>query len=95
MFKQDKFIIGFITGILAPFIGFCLYYISFFRIMTLKNFFLHLQETSTLAATLSLSLLANLALFFLFDKFEKLRCQQGVIGATFIYGFYIVYLKVF
>ncbi len=95
MLKQDKFLIGFISGLMAPLIGFYLYYLSFFRIMTVKNFFLNLLESNTLAATISLSLLANLALFFAFDKFEKLRCQQGVIGATFIYGFYIVYLKMF
>jgi hypothetical protein len=95
MLKQDKFLIGFLSGLLAPFIGFYLYYFSFFRIMSISKFFNHLQETSTLAAIISLSLLANLALFFLFDKFGRLRCQQGVIGATFIYGFYIVYLKLF
>ena len=95
MFKQDKFIIGFLCGLLAPLLGFCLYYVGLFNEMSLTAFYNHLIQINRLAAVISLSLLANLALFFIFDKYGRLRCQQGVIAATFLFGFYIVYLKMF
>ena len=93
MFSKDKFITGFIGGIIAPVVGFYLYYIALFRQMDLSGFYNTLVSNNTLAAAISLSLLANLALFFVFDKFGKLNGSRGVIAATFIYGFYIVYLK--
>jgi hypothetical protein len=44
------------------------------------------------APILSLSLLANLGLFFLLDRFDKPKAMRGVILATFIYGAAIVVL---
>jgi hypothetical protein len=92
---QDRFIIGFAGGLLAPLMGFYLYYLSLFRQMGIDGFYHSLVANNKLAAVISLSLLANLALFFLFDRFDKLKCARGVIAGTFIYGFYIVYLKFF
>lgn len=95
MSQRNQFLAGFAGGLLAPLLGFYLYYISFFRQMDIIAFFYALQNNNTLAAAISLSLLANLALFFILDRFGKLRAEQGVIAATFIYGFYILYLKLF
>jgi hypothetical protein len=41
---------------------------------------------------LTLALIANLALFFLFDRLGKPRAMRGVIMATFLYGFVIMFL---
>jgi hypothetical protein len=95
MFKEDKFITGFICGLLAPLLGFYIYFLALFRELGIDGFYHQLVSTNRLAAVISLSLLANLALFFIFDKYSRLRSQQGVIAATFLYGFYVVYLKVF
>ncbi|MBS1764734.1 MAG: hypothetical protein JSS90_07210 [Bacteroidetes bacterium] len=95
MTQKNHFLAGFAGGLFAPFIGFYLYYLSFFRQMSVTDFFFALQNNNTLAAAISLSLLANLALFFILDRFRKLRAEQGVIAATFLYGFYIMYLKFF
>lgn len=95
MSQKQQFLAGFAGGLIAPLLGFYLYYLSLFRQMELADFFKGLQANNTLAAAISLSLLANLALFFILDRFGKLRTQQGVIAATFIYGFCIMYLKFF
>ena len=44
------------------------------------------------APVLSLSLLANLALFFLLDRWDLYKAMRGVILATMIYGLLIVLL---
>jgi hypothetical protein len=95
MFKSNHFLTGFISGLLAPFVGFYLFYLAQFRAVGLEGYYNQLLENNKLAAAISLSLVANLALFFVFDRFGYLFAQRGVIAATFLYGFFIVYLKFF
>lgn len=45
-----------------------------------------------IAPTLSLSLLADVVLFFFFDRKRMLKAMRGVIGAMFAYGAVIVLL---
>jgi len=45
------------------------------------------------AGVLSLSLIANLIVFFYFIKGKADSSARGVIGATFLYGMLIVIIK--
>ncbi|MBK5284998.1 MAG: hypothetical protein JJE25_06315 [Bacteroidia bacterium] len=94
MIKKDSRLIGFISGLLAPFIGLYIYYLISFHYMSLRSFVNRITELQLLAGVMSLSLIANLVLFFFFLRTKADRSAYGVIGATFLYGLVIVYLKV-
>ena len=94
MIKKDSRLTGFISGLLAPFVGLYIYYLISFHYMSLRSFINRITEIGLLPGVISLALIANLVLFFFFIRAKADRSAYGVIGATFIYGMIIVYLKV-
>ncbi len=95
MINKDSFWIGFIPGLIAPFAGGFIFYLLFFRYMYFENFIRHISNTSQWISVLSLGVILNLGLFFLFYQKEKDRSAKGVLAATFIYAFIAVYFKAF
>ena len=93
MIRKDHFLTGFLIGLIAPFIGFYIYYLISFRYMSLQMYISQLTEFGLEAGVLSLSLIANLIVFFYFIKGKADLSARGVIGATFLYGLLIVCLK--
>ena len=93
MIKKNHFLTGFISGLMAPVIGFFIYYLISFHYMDFISYVSRITELGLLAGIISLSLIANLIVFFYFIKVKADRSAQGVIGATFMYGLLIVILK--
>ncbi|MBL7924656.1 MAG: hypothetical protein JNL88_10705 [Bacteroidia bacterium] len=91
---SDHFLTGFIPGILLPLVGFYLYFLSFFGYMELDAFLTHVIRANLAVSVLSLGVIFNLAAFFLFYTKEMDKAARGVIGATFLYAFVVVYFKV-
>ena len=83
---------GVLLGIIAPIIA-CIFYVVFIKEETLENFINHFVTDRNLPAIISLSLLINLALFFLKLKFNKDEQSRGILLSTFLYGVVIVILK--
>ena len=83
---------GVLLGISAPIIA-CIFYVVFINEETLKNFINNFVTDRNLPAIISLSLLINLALFFLKLKFNKDEQSRGILFSTFLYGVVIVILK--
>ena len=93
MIKKNHFLTGFISGLLAPFIGFYVYYLISFHYMSFQAYRERLTELGLAGGVISLSLIANLIVFFYFIQRKTDRSAQGVIGATFLYGLLIIILK--
>ena len=83
---------GVLLGIIAPIIA-CIFYVVFINEETLENFINNFVTDRNLPAIISLSLLINLALFFLKLKFNKDEQSRGILLSTFLYGAVIVILK--
>ena len=83
---------GILLGIIAPIIA-CIVYVVFINEETLENFINNFVTDRNLPAIISLSLLINLALFFLKLKFNKDEQSRGILFSTFLYGVVIVILK--
>tara|TARA_B110000263_G_scaffold52482_1_gene43931 strand:- start:160 stop:438 length:279 start_codon:yes stop_codon:yes gene_type:complete len=83
---------GVLLGIIAPIIA-CVVYVVFINEETLENFINNFVTDRNLPAIISLSLLINLALFFLKLKFNKDEQSRGILLSTFLYGVVIVILK--
>ena len=96
--RSDSLPYGVVLGLLAPVLGFFAYatiYVTSIRPHLDLPFFisdLFLGTREYQGPVLSLSLLANLALFFWFDRTDRYKSMRGVIGATFLYAAVIVML---
>ncbi len=91
--RTDHFLVGFASGLIAPLIGFYFYYQLFFAYMGFQSFYKHVSSSDKLISVLSLGVILNLVLFFIFYQTEKDRSLKGVVGATFVYAFLVLYYK--
>ncbi len=90
---KDQFMTGFVPALLLPLLGFYIYYLLFFGYMTFDGFIDHVVRSNLAISVLSLGVILNLALFFLFYMKEIDKAARGVIGATFLYAFIVLYFK--
>lgn len=92
----DRFSTGFVLGMIAPVLGFFGYaglYVTAIRPQYDLHWFvndLFLGTREFRAPVLSLSLIADAALFFLLDRHDLYKAMRGVIGAMLVYGVVIV-----
>lgn len=91
----DKTWIGFVVGLFVPFITFTIYYLINYHYMTIRGFFHYLKLGETFSPVMSLCVLVNLGVFYLFLWKEKYLGTRGVIGATFFWAAVVIYLKFF
>lgn len=97
--RSDSLPLGVVIGLIAPVLGFFAYamiYVTGIRPHLDLNYFINdlfIGTRKYQAPVLSLSLIANLPLFFWFDRREMPLAMRGVIAATFIYGAAIVVLS--
>jgi len=83
---------GVLLGIISPIIAFIIY-VVFIIETTLDSVINNPSFNRNLPAIISLSLLINLALFFLKIKSNKDEQSRGILFSTFLYGFIIIILK--
>lgn len=96
--RFDRQSTGLIAGLVAPVIGFFLYGLIHTGLIRphlhlhdyIFDLFLGTREYQP--KILSLSLIANVPLFFWFDRMGWHRAMRGVIASMFIYGIVIVVL---
>ncbi|MBK6343931.1 MAG: hypothetical protein IPF41_15475 [Flavobacteriales bacterium] len=94
--KWDSRLTGFLLGMVAPVLGFAAYggiYVTAIRPHHDFQWFvndLFLGTSAYQPRIVSLSLIADAALFFLFDRKAMHQAMRGVIVAMLVYGAYIV-----
>lgn len=88
MFKKDNLKLGIVLGILAPVLGFFIYYfIKFYPLYSLGDFLSFLKvNKSLITVVVSLSLLANAVLFTIYINRQKDHTAKGIFIVTVIYG---------
>jgi hypothetical protein len=91
--KWDKLSIGLIAGIVTPLIVLFIYYKINFYYIRVDTFLYETFMKRIFLPLLSLCVLGNLALFFLFLQTNRLYSARGVLLATFIYAIAVFILK--
>ena len=91
----DKTWLGILLGLMAPLFAFMLYYFINYNFMTFRNFINFMKLGDTYTPIISLCVLANLAVFYLFIWKNRYKGTRGVLISTFIWAGFIVYLKFF
>lgn len=96
MLNRDNRKIGFLIGILAPFLGFFIYYLMRFRLFSLKEFWEVLMiQRSLLSGIISISLIMNVIVFTIYLNKQKDQTAIGIFIATVIYGITALGIKWF
>lgn len=90
---KNKFLIGCIPALIIPFIGLEIWHFSKFKQYTIADFYIYTETFNLLAPAISLALLPNLLLFYLFLNKEHYQSVRGVIAATLLWGVAILFLK--
>ena len=86
---------GWLTGLLAPVIGYLIFIFLYFKGVSFIDVFEIFRSRNVLPHVISLSVIINLVFFFTFIKMDKDYAARGVLGATFVYVFVVMYLKFF
>jgi len=89
--KKNSIITGIICGIIAPAIVFLL--LHTFTFNRFDSGIFTAAGVGILAKMISLSVLGNLAAFFLFLKYDFELAARGVLFSTFLWGAGILILK--
>ena len=84
---------GLILGILVPVISFFVFYLIKFRHYDFDDYVTGVMLHAILTKVLSLCILPNLALFFIFIWTNKLTAARGVLTATIFLSIVMLLLK--
>ena len=87
----DSLFVGLIPGIIVPLFAVYLFYLLKDFRMDFNNFLNYIFEYKLAAKVLSVALIANLAVFFLFLQTDRYKSARGVIAATFLYAIIAVF----
>jgi TM2 domain-containing membrane protein YozV len=94
MNKQgDTLWIGLITGVISPPVAFLLFCFFAFPDSGIMEILEGYIRRNVLTHVISLSVIINLPLFFGYLGSGRDRAAQGVVGATFLFAFLILILK--
>lgn len=95
--KLNNSFLGWGLGLVGPVIGFLIfgllwstYYRRTFSYL-LNDIVLQFHELHS--PVLTLSLVFNLLIFLLFNRYDHLKTARGILGATFLYVPIVFYLK--
>lgn len=87
IFKKDNFIFGLSLGLIAPLIGFLIYKYVKFQSLSLAEMVQWLKMNPNLITVfISVSLLANAALFTVFINGHRDKTAKGIFVMTIIYA---------
>ena len=91
--KLNKFWIGFIPGIIVPVIALFVVYFQTYDSHSFSEFFRFLTRMGALTKLLSLCVVPNLGIFFLFIWKDYLKGARGTLAATFTMAISITILQ--
>lgn len=92
--KFNKPWVGLMLGIIFPLICFVIYYfVKTKGIVSFKVYYEILMQHHSFVPVLSLCVIPNLLLYFLFKKLDYWYSIKGVITSIFIYTLLVVVLK--
>ena len=93
--KFDAPLVGLLFGLIVPLIGLVIFYKFNFKTLDFSEFINFVNRKDMMPQLLSLSVVANLGVFFIFIWKKFYFSARGVIMATFIYTIIVLILKYF
>jgi hypothetical protein len=93
IYRYDKFITGFIPGLVAPWLGVVLFYAAKFSYMPFANYMKFVFNPTIFSPMMSLGVVMNLFVFFLFISRNYYVAARAVILASILYAIPILVVK--
>ena len=93
--KFDALKVGAILGLITPILSIVIFYLIKFDTLNFMEFIEQMIVRNIYTQLISLCVIPNLGLFFIFIWKNFLYSGRGVILATFVYALLIVILKFF
>jgi len=92
--KRDNFKLGIVLGFLAPILGIVCFYLINFRSAKFINFLeVMLTLKSFFSAVITVSLVANGAIFTIYTNTDRDETARGIFVATMVYAIVCLVLK--
>ena len=91
--KFDAPYIGVIVGLLLPVLGAYGYNLYMFKTLNFLEFIEHIVSVNRITQLISLSVIVNLAAFYIFLQKKFYFSARGVIGATLLYTLAVLVMK--
>lgn len=91
--KIDKLWVGLLVGFFLPAFAMLVFYLSSYAYLTVPDFLRKMAFQAILIKLLSLCAVVNLGGFFLFYQTKNDKAARGVIFATLIIAFYVMFHK--
>ncbi len=91
--KYDKLLLGLLLGIITPLIVLLVYYKINFYYIRVDTFLYETFMKRIFLPLLSLCVLGNLAVFFIFIQTDRYYSARGVVFATLLYAIVVFVLK--
>jgi hypothetical protein len=91
--KFNQLWIGLIVGLGVPAIALACYYFARYSNLSLIDFARVYKNLGILTHIISLSVLPNLLVFFLFIRQNYLKAARGVLMATFLFTFVVLVIR--
>lgn len=85
--------VGLLLGLLVPVLSFVIMYFLGFRGMSLAEFIEVLASRNKLSSVISLSVIPNLLLFFIFIWLNYLYSARGVLASTLLFAGIVLVTK--
>jgi len=92
--RYDRMLIGWLIGTLVPIVIFLITYQVKYSEMEFLVFLKSMWQMKIFLKLLSLCVFPNLGFFFLFYRNKYDMAARGVIMATFIYAFVVLFAKI-
>lgn len=89
----NKLWIGLAAGLIVPGIALTCYYFARYSDLSVMNFMRVYKNLGILTHIISLSVLPDLLVFFLFIRQNMLKSARGVLLATFLFTLTVVCLR--
>jgi hypothetical protein len=90
---SDRFVLGFLLGILVPVIFFLIVYQMKYANMEFMTYLRNIWQMKIFLKILALCVVPNLGFFLLFFRKKQDMAARGVIAATIIYAVFILIAK--
>lgn len=91
----DTTVTGTLFGIFAPIITFFVIYFVLSDSQTLNDYLQRLIDRNIQGHFISISVIPNLLIFFIFIWLYKMKAARGVLLSTFIWAFVVLAIRLF
>jgi len=91
--KYDKFLIGFISGVLLPVIVGLIIFIFSPGHLSLGSYVARIAESNIVTHSISICVFSNIVIFLIFNRFDMLSASRGVLAVTIVWAVIVFGVK--